>query len=886
MRWAVEGWRSCRFVAAGGIGLLLITLMVFGVSFIVVCNHCNRLGNFLDTWYSRSLVVDLARGLATDSVPCDKLQTISEHTACERRLWHHVVEELDARVYGVGWGIVLHRALHFDHRRSLASHAYIHRAVRTPPPEFWSTPIGKELMDHLREGDAKKHFWTDLRWTRALLPYLQPSLHNLVRSFDPDSSKRYRSRSTRCVVHYRAGDFQLEGNSTDVERSAHAVAAAAETLPRRCTRFELLDGGVTQHFCGDASDCGASMSLAVEAALRTAFPRATITRVTGTPDEDFLHMAHAPMLIVGGGSYATFGALASRGSVRMPRCVLRFREQQDCAAVGERLGPRLRTYDHPRCSCFLDLNISNAADNNASSVLGNVSHASNTTTGNATQRAHKPQPKKWRPKRHRAHTFKWLPTPPPRKVRTPLAKYRLPRDENPVLTLAVLKTEGVYAEPPLSSTTYANSLRVVLVTSFNAAYLDLYLNWACRARTLGLKHLVWPQDRQTAVNLQERFGRDGGMDHDGGGTEFDGNKAPSMLFFSESMSRFLKLGPWSASFRSRAFNRISVFKLLAVKFLLQRNVDVWFCDVDVVFLRDPWPYFGRATPPRSRHSYASNPKAKIAPQSYPRVDDSDFPDYGRPCDYEYAANEHCTDSKRVQRADATAEGNTGFHLLMSSWHTSRLLDDTLDLAHALPDLDDQTLLWRAMRRFPRSHGTQFVRRNASDGELWRPPPSPPPSPPSSPPSPHPPPPPENPSPPPPPPHELWNGLLLPKSSWEERNLTWLRPPPPPPSLSQKQPLRFCVLPRRTHVSGMCFRPQNTRALRGAVVAHANWVSGHDRKVEKLKRSGLWATGDGRGACAPGIDGASTGGTWARWTRNYASWRIGRAPEVMLVTLEL
>ena len=86
---------------------------------------------------------------------------------------------------------------------------------------------------------------------------------------------------------------------------------------------------------------------------------------------------------------------------------------------------------------------------------------------------------------------------------------------------------------------------------------------------------------------------------------------------------------------------------------------------------------------------------------------------------------------------------------------------------------------------------------------------------------------------------------------------------------------------------MCFRPEDTRALRGAVVAHANWVSGHRRKVEKLKGSGLWGSGDGRSSCG---QGDATNAAWAlfivAWGRDYATWRVGRTPEAIMAELDM
>ena len=79
-----------------------------------------------------------------------------------------------------------------------------------------------------------------------------------------------------------------------------------------------------------------------------------------------------------------------------------------------------------------------------------------------------------------------------------------------MLLQALTRIDGIYATTPGAPTAYASTLNVVLMTSFNAAYLDLSLNWACHARAHGLRHLVWLQDRYTALRLQDRFGSAGG----------------------------------------------------------------------------------------------------------------------------------------------------------------------------------------------------------------------------------------------------------------------------------------------------------------------------------------------------------------------------------------
>ena len=879
MRGEMKSWRrTCMLcISALIVVALFFTVVPTIVMLTVVCNHCNRLGNFLDTWYQRSLVEELARGLASDSKPCDRATDMDQHITCEQGLWRRAAEALDARVHGVGWGVSLRRALRLDHSRSLAIHAYVRRPVRLPPPAFWATRVGQELMYHMRPGNPKEHFWQNFRWLHALMPYLRPSLQDLVRSFDPQTCRRRGRASGTCVVHYRAGDFQVEQGAADDEMSARAVAAAAESMPRRCSHFELLDGGVTGHFCGSRSDCGSSLTRAVEIALLRSFPNATLARISGTPDEDFLHMANAPMLVVGGGSYATFGALASRGNVRIPRCALKFRELQDCIPVGTRLAPRLFAYDHPRCLCLDAINTtlsSPTKDATKASIIMNYTLAG------------------WRPSkypRYRSRAFLWKPPKPARGRGSKLARYKLPERESVVLQQALTRIDGIYSTAPQTPTAYASTLNAVLITSFNAAYLDLYLNWACHARAHGLRHLVWLQDRHTALRLRERFGSAGAdPTSESLANEISGGNGASTplatLFYSEHMTRSLGLVPWGTTFRSRAFNRLTMFKLMVVRLVLVHGRDAWFCDVDVVFLRDPWPFFARARPPRfNRRGRAAHP----------------------PCDYEYAANEHCSDTMRVQRADRLAEGNTGFHLFVSSERTQRLLYDTFNLAHRLPDLDDQTLLWKAIRKQLASSKARFVRRNVSDGEVWRPPPSPPP----------PPPPPPNapaanlplrgPPSPPPPPHTLWSDLATSKYSWEERNITWTRPPPPP-SLKKRALLKFCVLPRRTHVSGMCFGSQGAATLQGAVVAHANWISGHARKVEKLRRAGLWARFDSDGSCSALRRLSAGGGTHrgrrslaatspsSDWPAGLASWAMdyityynsNREPEVMMDDLAL
>ena len=107
--------------------------------------------------------------------------------------------------------------------------------------------------------------------------------------------------------------------------------------------------------------------------------------------------------------------------------------------------------------------------------------------------------------------------------------------------------------------------------------------------------------------------------------EPDGHGRFGTLFFSEGVTGTLDVPTAEATFRQPAFNQMSVFKLVIVHVLLQSaRVNVWFSDVDIVFVADPWPAF--------RHRQA--------------------------CDYEFQPNS--------RDYDGAGEGNTGFHKFKSS----------------------------------------------------------------------------------------------------------------------------------------------------------------------------------------------------------------------------
>ena len=237
----------------------------------------------------------------------------------------------------------------------------------------------------------------------------------------------------------------------------------------------------------------------------------------------------------------------------------------------------------------------------------------------------------------------------------PFASYSLPVADAKALRVVLEAAAGVYVSP-----TSAAGGRVakdwhstVLMTTFNQAYGDMFFNWACNIRHIGpqrLKYVAWAQDRMAAATLIAKA------------DALTADKS-AYIYFSAHMAHELGSVLRATSFRSRGFNRLSNFKLVAVRLVLEAGFAVCLSDVDVILLADPWPTF---------HGAAI-------------------------CDYEYASNNGCTDSD-----SDWGEGNTGFHLLQPRPPVLGMLRATLESAERDPTTDDQTLMWNEIHSMRRS----------------------------------------------------------------------------------------------------------------------------------------------------------------------------------------
>jgi hypothetical protein len=226
-------------------------------------------------------------------------------------------------------------------------------------------------------------------------------------------------------------------------------------------------------------------------------------------------------------------------------------------------------------------------------------------------------------------------------------------DERATFRAALGKATGIYRSPPQNQTAgLAGDFRAsntVLVVSFNAAYFPFFENWVCLAERVGLKYLVWPQEHSGVERVAQFLAENG---HGQSGT----------LFYSPTVAEALQIGAESTLFRQGDYNVIVDCKLMIVRMLLNEGLNVWFTDVDVAFIRDPWPFF--------RHRQA--------------------------CDYQFQPERKDYDPDG--RA-ATRTGNTGFHLFRSNNRTRELVRLALVKAEATPSKDDQVAFWMTIRLF-------------------------------------------------------------------------------------------------------------------------------------------------------------------------------------------
>ena len=252
------------------------------------------------------------------------------------------------------------------------------------------------------------------------------------------------------------------------------------------------------------------------------------------------------------------------------------------------------------------------------------------------------------------------------------AAFALPPHERLLLHGAVQRAKGIYSTAPAlehSIPARQEALNTVLLTTCNSGWSDVLYSWACAARSIGLRTLLFVTNIELLAELQ----RPGG--------HWDGFNATLVPHFSLTMANKYPVGTGSASFRTPTFNRATMLKLHVTLCILRLGVNVWLSDLDIAFIRDPWPAF-QLTAPCDLELFATWRPSKDRHQP---TDDSRFSSF-----------------------------NSGYTRLRASRPTIELLEQTINLSAHRPHRDDQTLLREVFLKWIRRNRTQLLAPRPGD----------------------------------------------------------------------------------------------------------------------------------------------------------------------------
>lgn len=327
---------------------LLVLLIAWRISAAHVCHGCYRLGNYLDFYLQRELLLQASAASATSSGAEVANSASSGPAALARGIWT---------------GVWLKRFLHFRWTAPATLIEHLHSQRLSHLSRSWQRPEAAQLLRALvagglasaRSGQPEFFLW----WNQTLLHEMLPEVRDAVRAaVDAVVPQAGAPPPGTCVVHFRAGDFTNEvaggWKPAQLRLCIAAMAAAARTFPTAVQRFEVLGGGVDHGCDPQVADCGQSALQLLERNLRAAVPNASVVHVRGaSADADFARMVRAPMLLVGsfgtelkvGSSFAVFAAAASAGHVRSPACFMR----HDQCMPARAMAPNWLGYEHPAC---------------------------------------------------------------------------------------------------------------------------------------------------------------------------------------------------------------------------------------------------------------------------------------------------------------------------------------------------------------------------------------------------------------------------------------------------------------------------------------------------------------------------------------------------------
>ena len=228
---------------------------------------------------------------------------------------------------------------------------------------------------------------------------------------------------------------------------------------------------------------------------------------------------------------------------------------------------------------------------------------------------------------------------------------------SPAEVALVKRTAGIYED----ATKVGDFEDVILVTAGNFGYVDMYTNWACHARRLGLKWLLIASDE-----------------------EIYNEAGPDQAILSQNAAAVTSE---ATRFREVGFNLITCSKLQDVMRISQSaRVDVVFSDCDNVFRADPF-------------AMGASLAEAIRSRLY---------------EYVYQHNEN-----QSTWATEPFEGNTGFYYISGRRKRAGLRNLYSEALHSCknrPEIDDQTNFWDAFRHM--RSGVAYVRWRRTGGSLF------------------------------------------------------------------------------------------------------------------------------------------------------------------------
>ena len=168
--------------------------------------------------------------------------------------------------------------------------------------------------------------------------------------------------------------------------------------------------------------------------------------------------------------------------------------------------------------------------------------------------------------------------------------FELPQDEQVHLQAAVDRAKGIYVSPasaPSQQVLHA-AQNTVMLTTCNDGWTDMLHSFGCNLRELGIKGLLFVQD----TTLLQRLEQEQASARD----QTNGFQTTLTPYFSPTFASFYNVGVKAANFKKPQFNRAGVLKLHAVLVVLRLGVNVWLSDMDVAYIRNPWPFWNLGLP--------------------------------------------------------------------------------------------------------------------------------------------------------------------------------------------------------------------------------------------------------------------------------------------------